>query len=99
MNPPSEQTELAALAVALTGYDAADLRIAGHSVPVIPGPQPMRPAILIQKLAQHAEPRVREALIPLFLRHPEIHQFVPEVILRLDAPSARTLRHLYTAAV
>lgn len=50
-------------------------------------------------LAQHTAPRVREALIPLFLRHPEYAQYVPEIVSRLPVPAATTLMHMYTASV
>lgn len=61
--------------------------------------EPTDNATLIAKLAGHSEPRLREALIPLFLRHPEYAQFVPPLVAMLDAEAALRLRHLYTASV
>ncbi len=60
-------------------------------------PVSMEPPSFIAALAQHEEPRVREALIPLFLRHPTYSQYVPE--LAAIEPEPLHLRHLYTAAV
>ena len=57
------------------------------------------PRTLITSLACHQQSRFREALIPLFLRHPEYASLVQELVLTLDAGSATTLRHMYTAAV
>ncbi|HRJ45010.1 MAG: hypothetical protein KJZ86_14635 [Caldilineaceae bacterium] len=62
----------------------------GESVP---------PATLIHALAQSTDARGNEALIPLFLRHPEYHHFVPAIVCALDTRSEQTLRHFYTAAV
>ena len=59
----------------------------------------IEPDDLIASLACHPQPRFREALIPLFLRHPEYASFVQESVFALDAGSATTLRHMYTAAV
>ena len=56
-------------------------------------------AMLITALARHPQPRLREALIPLFLRHPEYANFVPAAVATLDSEAALRLRHLYTAAV
>ena len=56
-------------------------------------------ATLIARLAGQADPRLREALIPLFLRHPELAGQTPELVQRLQPAAADTLRHLYTAAV
>ena len=57
------------------------------------------PAELIITLVEHPEPRLREAIIPLFLRHPEYSQGVPSIVDHLSSPAALILRHLYTAAV
>jgi hypothetical protein len=54
---------------------------------------------LIALLAAHPLPRLREALIPLFLRHPEHAAVVPAVVAELDEDGAERLRHFYTAAV
>jgi len=37
--------------------------------------------------------------MPLFLRQPELHQYVPEVATSLDGQTADILCHFYTAAV
>ncbi len=54
---------------------------------------------LIARLADQADPRLREALIPLFLLHPDLAEQAPGLIQRLPPPAADALRHLYTAAV
>lgn len=64
-----------------------------------PGPERLSDAQLLTTLAQHPDPRLRLALIPWFLLHPEIHTVVSSVIHQLP-PSARTeLQALYMAAV
>lgn len=60
---------------------------------------PQSPTGLIAALATHAEPRLREALIVLFLRQPTYAQFVPELAAELQGEATLTLRHFYTAAV
>lgn len=62
-------------------------------------PSPQSPTGLIAALAAHPEPRLREALIVLFLRQPTYAQFVPELVDELQNEAALTLRHFYTAAV
>lgn len=57
------------------------------------------PSALIASLAAHPEPRLREALIVLFLRQPSYAQFVPALAAELQGEAALTLRHFYTAAV
>ncbi len=58
-----------------------------------------RPARLIAALASSREGRLRLALIPLFLEHPEFAGFVCSVTASLN-PSARlTLQFYYSAAV
>lgn len=59
----------------------------------------LEPAVLIAALAEHTEPRLREALIPLFLRKPQLHQYVPELVTSLASETADVLRHFYTVAV
>lgn len=56
-------------------------------------------ADLMGRLASHADPRLREALIPLFLRHPDLAARATGLIQRLEPAAADTLRHFYTAAV
>lgn len=62
-------------------------------------PLSLSPHSLLAALAQHSDPRVREALIPLFLRHPEYASFVPALVAQLPPEGATVLRHFYTAAV
>ena len=59
---------------------------------------PISPPDLITQLAQHPSPRLRDSLIPLFLRHPEYAEYVPELVDGLPVAAANHLRHLYTAA-
>ena len=54
---------------------------------------------LIGELARHAEPRFREALIPLFIRRPDDAALVPGLVTSLEPPADTVLRHMYTAAV
>jgi hypothetical protein len=54
---------------------------------------------LIVRLAGHPDPRLREALIPLFLRQPELADQAPGLVGRLPPPAADVLRQFYTAAV
>jgi hypothetical protein len=54
---------------------------------------------LMGRLASHADPRLREALIPLFLRQPDLAARATELIQRLEPAAADTLRHFYTVAV
>jgi hypothetical protein len=54
---------------------------------------------LIANLAGHADPRLREALIPLFLRHPELAEQARSLAALLEPDAADTLRHFYSAAV
>ena len=86
--------ENAHLAAAL---EAVGVRYIRSSAPVRSGALP--PQTLIRALASHPEPRFRETLISLFLRHPEYSVFVPDLAASLDAGPAAHLRHLYTAAV
>ena len=60
---------------------------------------PIDPAALIGALASHVEPRFREALIPLFICHPEFAVYVQKIVASLEPQAALTLRHMYTAAV
>ena len=54
---------------------------------------------LVTHLADHPDPRLREALIPLFLRQPELADQTPGLVDRLPPLAANVLRHFYTAAV
>jgi hypothetical protein len=61
-------------------------------------PRRMNDATLIAALATNADPRLREALIPLFLRQPHLAALVPDIADSLAPAAALTLRHFYAAA-
>jgi hypothetical protein len=50
--------------------------------------------ILVARLAGHADPRLHEALIPLFLRHPDLATEVSVLVQHLPPADADALRHL-----
>jgi len=54
---------------------------------------------LIAELAGHPEPRLREALIALFIRRPEYSALVRDLAAALEPSAGIVLRHMYTAAV
>ena len=58
-----------------------------------------KPACLIAALAESDEARLRLALIPLFLQHPEFAPHVREAAKQLKPPARLTLQCYYTAAV
>ena len=58
-----------------------------------------RPARLIEALAGSSESRLRLALIPLFLEHPEFAKYVRGAAGRLDPSACLTLQCYYSAAV
>ena len=63
-------------------------------------PEPLLdPAILIQSLAQSEDARVRMALIPLFLRHPEFVSEAVRVDETLSSSDQLYLRFYYTATI
>src|SRR5262245_41966803 len=86
--------ETEALVAALAQLDIRHLRTATSAKPLT-----KEPDFLIAALAQHSSPRLREALIPLFLRHPQFAKLVPEIEATLYPTARVTLRHFYTAAV
>jgi hypothetical protein len=59
----------------------------------------IQPSDLIGGLAASSESRLRLALIPLFLQHPEFSEFVSDVLPSLSATASITLRCYYSAAV
>lgn len=61
-------------------------------------PKPLPPDSLLSALAASDEARLRLALIPLFLEHPELSAHAIEVAERLDEPARLTLQCYYTAA-
>jgi len=83
-----------ALAATLAQFDVHYLR-----TPTETEPLPVDPAGLIAVVAKHPSPRVRETLIPLFLRHPEFARYVPDLVAVLPPTASTTLQHWYTAAV
>jgi hypothetical protein len=93
MAPVREVLDAPDLITALADHDIRHLL----SVEVA-RPLSLDPAELIIGLAQHPEPRLREALIPLFLRHPEYAPAMLSAMDQLSSPAALTLRHFYTAA-
>ena len=58
-----------------------------------------QPARLLAALAESKEARLRLALIPLFLEHPEFAAHVRTVAKKLDTAARLTLQCYYTAAV
>lgn len=59
---------------------------------------PLPPAELLASLAAQSEARLRLALIPLLLVHPELTTAVPEALDRLSEREQMTLKLFYTAA-
>jgi hypothetical protein len=57
------------------------------------------PATLIQSLAQSDEARVRMALIPLFLRHPDLSSEAEKADKKLSQSDQLYLRFYYTASI
>jgi hypothetical protein len=83
-----------ALVATMAQLDIHYLRTPTSAEPLL-----LEPDTLIATLTQHDSPRVREALIPLFLRHPEFAKYVPDLVTALPPAASMTLRHLYTSAV
>ena len=54
---------------------------------------------LITELARRPEPRLRESLIPLFIRHPEYSVIVKKLVETLEPTASESLAHMYTVAV
>jgi hypothetical protein len=93
MSPDIEQ-DVATLAASLAHLEIPYLRTTTPAERLL-----LEPTHLIAALAQHDLPRVREALILLFLRHPEFASYIPELAATLPTTASTTLRHFYTAAV
>ena len=85
----------AALVAALAERDIRHLRLAAK---IDSSPQ-LTTTALIEALANSSSPRLREALILLFLRHPEYAGVVPALAAGLDERARLVLRHMYTTAV
>lgn len=60
---------------------------------------PLSPEELLTGLVSQSEARLRLALIPLLLTHPELATVVPEALARLPEREQLTLKLFYTAAV
>ncbi len=88
--------EATMLVAQLAEYGIRHIRTAESWPEAVP---PLSPQALITALARQPDPRMREALIPLFLRHPEYAKHVPALEKNLDQAAVDVLRHLYTAAV
>ena len=83
-----------ALLTGLAAHGVRHLRAADNAQPS----QFMNDATLIAALAANPAPRLREALIPLFLRQPHLAASVPNIAATLPPAAAMTLRHFYAAA-
>ena len=55
--------------------------------------------VLIKRIAENTDPRLRLALIALFIRHPRKSSVVPDVVEQLDEPASTELKTFYMAAV
>ena len=85
----------AQLATALNALDVEFVLSNGGKT----SPLKRKPLQLIASLAESDEVRLRLALIPLFLRHPEYSKYV-RAAAKMASPTARlTLECYYTAAV
>ena len=54
---------------------------------------------LIKRMAESADPRLRLALIALFIRHPRNYSIVPDLVGQLVDPARTELKIFYMAAV
>ncbi|GMQ77868.1 MAG: hypothetical protein BMS9Abin02_0359 [Anaerolineae bacterium] len=86
--------DTAALISTLAQLDIHYLRSPSYTEPL-----PLDPDRVIAELSQHPDPRLREALIPLFLRHPELSKHVPHLVGKMSPAAGERLQHMYTAAV
>lgn len=70
---------------------------------VVPGQKPdlegLADARLLLALVQHPDPRLRLAIIPWFILHPEIHTTLSDVTDTLSPDARIELKALYMAAV
>lgn len=89
------EADTSRLIAQLAAQDVRHLRAVKNIEPVAD----FKPESLIAELACHPDPRLREALILLFLRQPTYARYVPELVHTSEANAALTLRHMYTAAV
>lgn len=84
--------------------DTIAATLAAWEVPYLRGVEEVEPLDisaenLIALLASTPNPRVNEALIPFFLRYPQYHSSVRQLVQQLNHDAATTLKRLYTAVV
>ncbi|MDE0301355.1 MAG: hypothetical protein OXN17_22235 [Candidatus Poribacteria bacterium] len=59
----------------------------------------LSPRVLIKRIAEDSDPRLRLALIALFIRHPQHSTIVSDLVGQLNEPARTELKTFYTAAV
>jgi hypothetical protein len=102
-SPAAPETDWDALVDALRGYGVRHL--SGGTQDARPGARarggqsPPEAAPLVARLALSPEPRLRRALVPLFLVHPELAGDVREVAGELPGTARDALVRAYVAAV
>ena len=57
------------------------------------------PQVLIKRIAENSDPRLRLALIALFIRHPQHAAIVSDLVGQLNEPARTELKTFYMAAV
>ena len=57
------------------------------------------PQALIKRIVENSDPRLRLALIALFIRHPQHSAIVSDLVGQLNEPARTELKTFYTAAV
>jgi hypothetical protein len=91
----AERPSRAVLVASLHDWDIDILQPGDGS----PTPDRLDPPALIAALAADADPRLRTVLAVLFVRHPELSRWVPDLAIALSSEAGSTLRRHYTAAV
>lgn len=89
---PSPDALVAALVQLNVDFVMCDKQVSGAR-------QASRPAALLAGLAQQDEARLRLAIIPLMLRHPEFASSAPDAVRLLDPRRRVYFKLYYTAAV
>ena len=59
----------------------------------------LAPQVLIKRIAENSDPRLRLALIALFIRHPQHSALVSDLVAQLNEPARTELKTFYMAAV
>lgn len=59
----------------------------------------LAPQVLIKRIAENSDPRLRLALIALFIRHPQHSKIVSDLGGQLNEPARTELKTFYMAAV